>query len=254
MLMSEQEDLLAAIVEASLTVPSDERTGYFCDRGMTGGAVLVGDGLDTVNAINPNFNDVIILIDSGYLRATHRDGSSIEFFVHPRGFGWYEERKQSDPIASVEHEMQSMVGGEEFKARYPEAARLWAEAAALLWSAEQTAHVQTMIGHNAREAMQNFATNLVEIHQPPAVTPNPASIVARLRSVLGTVSDQLGQTEAALLDALLPYWGTVSDLVQRQEHGSQREGDALGWEDGRRIVFQTLNVMFEIENALKRFR
>jgi hypothetical protein len=46
------------------------------------------------------------------------------------------------------------------------------------------------------------------------------------------------------------YWGTVNDLIQRQEHGAQREGGALAWEDGRRVVFQTAIVMFEIDRSL----
>ena len=48
----------------------------------------------------------------------------------------------------------------------------------------------------------------------------------------------------------MTYWGTVSDLVQRQEHGAQREGKQLVWEDARRVVFQTANVMFEIDRSL----
>ena len=39
------------------------------------------------------------------------------------------------------------------------------------------------------------------------------------------------------------------DLVQRQEHGGQKEGEPLGWEDGRRVVFQTANVMVELHRA-----
>jgi hypothetical protein len=53
------------------------------------------------------------------------------------------------------------------------------------------------------------------------------------------------------LEALVPFRGTVSDLVQRQEHGGQREGAPLRWEDGRRLVFQTAVIMFEIDSALK---
>jgi hypothetical protein len=45
-------------------------------------------------------------------------------------------------------------------------------------------------------------------------------------------------------------YATVSDLVQRQEHAGQREGEPLVWEDGRRIVFQTAIVMFEIDRSL----
>lgn len=46
------------------------------------------------------------------------------------------------------------------------------------------------------------------------------------------------------------YWGAVADLTQRQEHGVQKEGEQLVWEDARRVVFQTLLVMFEVDKAL----
>ena len=61
-----------------------------------------------------------------------------------------------------------------------------------------------------------------------------------------------GETLSAFLQALVAYWGTLSDLVQRQEHGGQREARPLVSEDGRRIVFQTLNVMYEIDRAVGR--
>jgi len=56
---------------------------------------------------------------------------------------------------------------------------------------------------------------------------------------------------SAFLDALLVYWGTACDLVQRQEHGSQREGAPLTWEDARRVVFQTMLVMYEVGRAVR---
>jgi hypothetical protein len=49
---------------------------------------------------------------------------------------------------------------------------------------------------------------------------------------------------------LLAYFGTVSDLIQRQEHGAQKEGEGLMWEDARRVVFQTALVMFELDRVL----
>jgi hypothetical protein len=48
---------------------------------------------------------------------------------------------------------------------------------------------------------------------------------------------KLGSTGKQFLDALVAYWGTVSDLVQRQEHGAQKEVSNLVWGDGRRVVF-----------------
>jgi hypothetical protein len=55
-----------------------------------------------------------------------------------------------------------------------------------------------------------------------------------------------------MLDALVTYWGTVSDLVQRQEHGAAKEGEPIGREDARVTVFQTAMVMFECSRALDR--
>ncbi len=42
----------------------------------------------------------------------------------------------------------------------------------------------------------------------------------------------------------------MSGLVQRQEHGGQKEGAALRWEDARRVACQTAVVMFEIDRSL----
>jgi hypothetical protein len=56
--------------------------------------------------------------------------------------------------------------------------------------------------------------------------------------------------DTSFAEALLAYFGTVSDLVQRQEHGAQREGAPLRWEDARRVVFQTAMVMLELDRAL----
>ena len=63
-------------------------------------------------------------------------------------------------------------------------------------------------------------------------------------------ADTLGDSKKAFLDALIAYWGTLSDLIQRQEHDSQKEGKPLVWEDARAVVFQTLIVMFEIDRNL----
>lgn len=60
----------------------------------------------------------------------------------------------------------------------------------------------------------------------------------------------LSERVRAFLEALLAYWGTVSDLANRQEHGATREGESLVAEDARRLVFQTMLVMYELDRAL----
>lgn len=46
------------------------------------------------------------------------------------------------------------------------------------------------------------------------------------------------------------YWRALSDLVQRQEHGSTRDKEDLRWEDARRLIYQTANAMYEIDRSL----
>ena len=98
--------------------------------------------------------------------------------------------------------------------------------------------------------MQEFASGLITKYNPPNDT-DPAKTKTRIKAVLGHRASTLGSTEKDFLAALLKYWGTVVDLVQRQVHQGQKEGEPLVWEDGRR-AFQTSIVMFEIAKALAR--
>jgi hypothetical protein len=125
------------------------------------------------------------------------------------------------------------------------------EAESIVWS-DNSEQQLTVIGHLCREALQEFANTLVEKYLPPGVDDNRAHTENRIRVVLAQQENQLGSTESLFLDALIRYWRTVSDIVQRQEHGAQREGALLTGEDGRRVVFQTAIVMFEIDRALMR--
>ena len=42
----------------------------------------------------------------------------------------------------------------------------------------------------------------------------------------------------------------MSDLVQRQEHGAQKEGEDLTYEDARRVLLHTAMVMDECDRIL----
>jgi len=141
------------------------------------------------------------------------------------------------------------LAAHEFKLRYPDAYDKWASAEDLLWKTDSEQQLTT-IGHLCREAVQKFATALVAHYQPSNVTEDKAKTIARVKAVLDMQGAKMGTREKRFLEALLSYWGTVNDLIQRQEHGAQKEGQQLVWEDGRRIVFQTAVVMFEIDKAL----
>lgn len=92
--------------------------------------------------------------------------------------------------------------------------------------------------------MQEFADELAGHVKVSDIPSDKARTVARIRGVFDAKVSSA--TTREFLDALLAYWGTVSDLVQRQEHAGQKEGEPVTWEDARRVVFQSLSVMYEI--------
>ena len=152
------------------------------------------------------------------------------------------KRRVSKEITVIDNEIRSFLDAEWFVASFPEAHSRWQQAAQDLWDAESQSQM-TRIGHTCREALQEFAAAIAKqkIGSSPA---DPAKTVQTIRVVIG--QRQRGNSEKAFLDALLCYWGTVNDLVQRQEHGGVKEGEPLKWEDARRVVFQTAIVMFEV--------
>ena len=168
----------------------------------------------------------------------------------PEGFRAYEEwrKARGKPLEQLEAQVLSYVSSETFKSAYVVAYQRWIAATDLLWRGDTSAQL-SVIGHLCREAMQEFAASLPT---PPDVTVTAkAQTVARVRSAIKTIESA---SKRAFLDALLTYWGTVTDLVQRQEHAGQREGEATTWDDARRVVFHTAVVMFEIAQALGRGR
>jgi hypothetical protein len=108
----------------------------------------------------------------------------------------------------------------------------------------------TVVGHTAREALQSFASELVELHEVADAPADPTKTVARVRSVIGAYRESLGTRRSALLDALLAYWGTVNDLAQRLEHAGQREGRPLSRDEARQLVYLTAQVIFEMDRTL----
>jgi hypothetical protein len=241
----EQIDLLLALIEAADKVDRAERRFYMSR--VDGGDFVIGPGGQR-RVLGDDIND---LIDAGLLR---RRGSwtsgDVEFTIAPEGLAYAEEIGRLDPVQRTEQSVTSYLDGEAFKAKYPGATQRWQESANLLWG-ESAADELTTIGHKTREAVQEFATALVERAGIDGTVPkDPAKTVARLRGVLEANRERLGEARHHFLDALLAYWGEVNDLLQRQEHGGQKEGEPLSWEDGRRAVFQTAIVMFEIDRTI----
>ena len=98
--------------------------------------------------------------------------------------------------------------------------------------------------------MQEFAAVLVERYQPPDVDKDKSHDIARLRAVVTHRAGHMATALRPFLYSLISYWGALHDLVQRQEHSGQKEGQPLTSEDARRVVFHTAIIFLEIDKAL----
>ena len=244
-----QEELLISIVETARNVPLEERQKFYVVQTM-GGDFLMHPGLKKKeNKIY--YGDVEELARQGLLSIGFGSGGSQNFDITSLGFLYYQhlKRNKGEVVKRVVSTIRDYLDASEFKTNYPEAFAKWSLAEDLLWRTD-TQQQLTTIGHLCREAVQEFANTLVERYQPPDVTSDKSKTLARLRTVLELKAAQLGTTKKDFLEALLAYWVTVNDLIQRQEHGAHREGEQLVWEDARRVVFQTMVVIFEIDKTI----
>lgn len=247
----EQEQLLADFVEAERQIPREQRQ-HFIIVGTMGppGVQLNHKGWrDKDRRVFEG--DIDTLASTGLIAKSIIGSHADSFYVTPTGFEYYSElmRRRGQPIERVQTTIRNYLNSSEFQKRYPGAFSKWCQAEEMLWSSD-SANAYTTIGHLTREAMQEFVTSLVDRFRPPQVESDRSKTVARLRAVLAARASTLGTTERSFLDALVAYWGTVSDLVQRQEHGALREGLPLSWVDARRVVFQVTVVMYEIDASL----
>ena len=251
LLEPEQKDLLTIMVEASRNVSKEDMEGFLFVATF-GGSSILHKGLPN-GEVAAYIGDLEALANLGLLQRRFSSKGSPIFDIAPLGYKYYEHLILStiQPLRRVEEKIMHYLDAEYFQTKYVKAFQKWSTANDKLWSTDSERQL-TEIGHLCREAMQKFITVLVDQFQPPDVDTDKAHTVARLKAVLNLRSSQLGETVTDFLDALIAYWGTVSDLVQRQEHDSQIEGRPLVWEDGRRVIFQTAMVMFEIDRSLFR--
>jgi hypothetical protein len=250
MLEREQEELFIQFVKAARATPRGEARrfrmiatlgGTFVQQaGLPGGQIDVYD------------HDVHTLGRRGFLEIRYASGVS-SFDVTPEGFAYHDERIEAagQPIERTELEMRTFLDSQWFRTSYPEAYDRWSGAEKFLQT-DDTPSAMTAIGHLTREALQKSAEELGKQTGVDLAHIESTKTIARLKEIVERKAERLGSTERPFLDALIAYWGTVSDLDQRQEHGASREGEELGSEDARRAVFGTLAVMYEVARAIDR--
>ena len=245
-LEKEQEELLTQMVEGGRDMPRTEREWLFVNFGQ--GAFLQGPGIGRKEV---PAGDLQMLEREGLIHAisySPRDGNPT-YVITPEGHEYYREGLDNEPAARQESELRRFLDSGAFMEQYPQAYTKWGDAESLLWRADSEREFTT-IGHKVREALQAFATAAVEQHQPPTVEADPALINKRLGAVIAKLLPSLGEKRAEILKALGDYSEATVAIVQRQEHGGQKEGEALTWQDARRVVFHAGSVMYEFAEAL----
>jgi len=240
-LENEQKELLSWMVGSENQLPAEQR-GPFKLLEVYSTAYLYHTNITKQSPVRKG--DLDTLAEARLLRVGHTRRGGCTYEITPRGRLYYTEmmRRSGEPVQKIEQEIKRYLDSESFRLRYEDAYKRWQEAEKDLWGA-QTSGELTKIGHACREVMQAFAESAVQIVGVTSQPKDPSKTITRIRAVL---DKRPSGAKREFLDALLVYWGTVSDLAQRQEHGAGKEGDELSWEDARLVVFQTMLVMYEI--------
>ena len=250
LLTDPQKDALVLLVEQTRRVAEGQTYEFYAHQTLGGDFMFAGSERHPAC-----FPDLYELNRKGLISLRETGKGAAAFVVSPEGFAFYDEIKRAEggPIERVEAEVRHLLGTDVAVA-YPEAAERWREAEDLLWRTDAEQQL-TAIGHKCREALQSFAQSLYEQHCPDSQPLPREQTLNKIRAVLQSRRSSLGQTTERFLNAywetVNAYWETVNDLAERAEHGSQREGRPLLWEDARRLVFQTLLVMVELAAAMR---
>lgn len=249
-LLPGQEELLEELIEATQALPrhAQELTLISGTDQEPGDLVLTSEG----RMIKALRSDIWQLKREGLISARWNVSSEVPvpFGLTKSAYDWYQERRRaSDAMEGVDVEIGIHLRSEGFRERYPGAHQRWSEAIDLVKESTPDQDLTT-VGHKAREAMQRFVSELVEHYEPSEVEGDPAKTINRMRAVLDMAASSLPERRRDLLESLLALWKAVNGLVQRQEHGDQKTGDPVTWDDARATVFQTGLVMFEIDRVL----
>ncbi len=250
-LEEEQQQLLLEMVEEYRLGPRDD-SEFWLLMGGAGSVMLQHMGTNRAWHDVREF-DLSALERAGLLAGGVTSGRARtkKFDVTPRGlryFDWLRNR-ESEPAAQVEDMVRSLVDADWFTSRYPGAHERWSVAVAMLWAPDVDRNL-SQIGHLCREAMQEFAEELAgRAGMAEEVDGDKAHTINRVRHVVANRGPS--GTPAEFNDALVAYWGVLSDQVMRQEHAWQKEGAPIDWEDARRVALHTLVVLYEVARAVE---
>jgi hypothetical protein len=145
---------------------------------------------------------------------------------------------------------RQMIASDGFAAAFPKAFGLWADAERLLWGEDAEAQLST-VGHKSREAVQAFATAAIDRYGADSPPSDVKLVKKRLGAVIAHNRTSMSHTTRKVLEHLGNLWEGTVDLIERQEHSAQKEGEPVTFEDGRRVVMLTMFLMIELVSILE---
>jgi hypothetical protein len=233
--------LLRQFVEGSVTSSSGDRKEFLVINADAGPQALLAHKHFPING--PDF---VHLVDAGFIRILRQHNSYMQCCcVTNPGIEYLSRAVAAAPIRFLAERSMSIVR----KDLPPELRRAQelVEAAGAKLPGAKTEHELSEIGHNCREALQEFAAVAYEKWVPSEQReelPKEKNL-KKLKAVVLAWKPQLGDTATALADVLVDYSWAVSNLVQKVEHRSQSQGRPLSWADVRRAVLYTYLLMAE---------
>ena len=184
-------------------------------------------------------DDVNYLRDAGLLRELGSGADWLIFRVAPQGLKYYAQMKQAsgEPLQRQEAEVQRFLNGKRSAQHTPERSRGGLRPRHSCGTPTASASSRRSATRRARRCRSSPQRSSSATSQPTRREPH--SRKPRLGAVIAMFLPSLGDARATLLKALGDYSEATLGVIQRQEHGGQREGHQLTWQDARRVVFHT---------------
>ena len=240
----EQQDLFIRMVENVRTVPRENRIPMVEANSKDGTCLIMPKGQITGYA----YGDPDALAITGLLQMDYGSSGSKRYAISPIGYQYYDwlMKQQGKPVERIEKQTFRYLEFEDFRKAYPEAYRKIKQAEEMIWAADKEEQF-TIIGHLCRESVQDFADGLYNKVMSAAYDGPKTQTNNRIEAL---ITENCGSKKVRkYLRALFDYWKAVGGLIQKQEHRAEKEKEQLTWEDSRRLVFQTVNVMAELHKT-----
>ena len=180
MVRPEQVKLLCTIVEADRNVPPAQRQPFILDQPYDNDprALVDHPGL-AMGSCRAYLRDLEELRDAGLIALRFRDSRYSGIFdVRSPALTYYEQvkQRQRQPLERLTNTVRQYLSAEAFQCKYPTSYSKWVDAETRLWTPNASSQLTT-IGHLCREAVQAFASDLIEQYHPPSVNPDPTKTV-----------------------------------------------------------------------------